>query len=655
MDSARPHRLGADLHAVAGERSAHPLRFPLRLPPQLIHYDGTALELAAGELAQLELRAPEAAVRQAGTGGARRPSASGAAELVRLGLLKRLESGRAPALASIRRHLSFLRAFIAAAERGRLLRAGGHGPGARADADPAQLLILDLVADPVPSGLDLRALVASAERDRARLTGLLATLSAPDPKVARCRQLVAAIAPERVVIFTEYRDTAQALWRALADFRVARVDGGGGWLGLRPASRRAVLERFAPAAMGQPEPVARERVDVLVATDVFGEGVDLQDARHVISFDLPWNPVRLLQRTGRVDRLGSPHREVVPYLFVPDGALDALLGLTRRIRGKLIGITGTVGAEGAPDLLECLGRGSAAVAEALDWMALSGDPVMMESLRRLWERTPRDDALAAERKLPRGSRTAAPVDVGSDPVILVRAAGKAWLLQPSAEDGGPALREADHTAVVTIQAALPLLHADRPVPAVTLAAVDRMVERFLAEIRSRRRAPAAVPGGAAVARVAAAIRTWAEVDGTAAGPTTLARADRLLARLAKPPGPAVERRLRTLLHQQPVRDGMRAWITAIEEALGVEPPLTPPEDSAAGWKQPGTAARPDPITGSRADTILALIPGSSRGWEASRRRPPGMDRAPQNRRVSGRAHDAPGRPHEAVDGAGGPD
>jgi superfamily II DNA/RNA helicase len=55
--------------------------------------------------------------------------------------------------------------------------------------------------------------------------------------------------------------------------------------------------------------------DVLITTDVLSEGMNLQQCRNIINYDLPWNPMRLVQRHGRVDRIGGPHRDVYLYCF----------------------------------------------------------------------------------------------------------------------------------------------------------------------------------------------------------------------------------------------------------------------------------------------------------------------------------------------------
>ncbi|SVC82725.1 uncharacterized protein METZ01_LOCUS335579, partial [marine metagenome] len=81
----------------------------------------------------------------------------------------------------------------------------------------------------------------------------------------------------------------------------------------------------------------KDAYDIIVATDVLSEGVNLQQARHVVNYDLPWNPQKLTQRHGRIDRMNSAHSEIFIRCFFPtrDGDLDRLLGLEDRVRRKM--------------------------------------------------------------------------------------------------------------------------------------------------------------------------------------------------------------------------------------------------------------------------------------------------------------------------------
>ena len=83
--------------------------------------------------------------------------------------------------------------------------------------------------------------------------------------------------------------------------------------------------------------------DILITTDVLAEGVNLQQCCHIINYDLPWNPMRLVQRHGRVDRIGSRHQEVFLRTIFPTDRLDALLDLEQRILDKLALATRSIG------------------------------------------------------------------------------------------------------------------------------------------------------------------------------------------------------------------------------------------------------------------------------------------------------------------------
>jgi hypothetical protein len=104
---------------------------------------------------------------------------------------------------------------------------------------------------------------------------------------------------------------------------------------------------FAPASSGAPKDHANQ-FDLLLSTDVLAEGFNLQQCRNIINYDLPWNPMRLVQRHGRVDRIGSPHDRVFLRTFFPDAQLDALLNLEARVRRKLAQAAASVGVEVAP-------------------------------------------------------------------------------------------------------------------------------------------------------------------------------------------------------------------------------------------------------------------------------------------------------------------
>jgi len=104
-----------------------------------------------------------------------------------------------------------------------------------------------------------------------------------------------------------------------------------------PDDRTAKLSRFSPKTVVRPDYVPPDgEVDLLLSTDVLSEGQNLQQAQAVISYDMPWNPQRVVQRNGRVIRLLSPHDEVFLTTMLPEpGDLEELLRLETRVRAKI--------------------------------------------------------------------------------------------------------------------------------------------------------------------------------------------------------------------------------------------------------------------------------------------------------------------------------
>ncbi len=159
----------------------------------------------------------------------------------------------------------------------------------------------------------------------------------------------------KVIIFTQYRDTARYLYNNLKDV----IDGPIEQLdSTSKKDREAVIKRFSPYYNCNddelPEYLSKP-IRVLISTDILSEGLNLQDAHLLINYDLHWNPVRLMQRIGRVDRRLDPRIEkklgrekctVRYWNFLPPDELDSLLQLYNRVTGKLLRISKTLGIEG---------------------------------------------------------------------------------------------------------------------------------------------------------------------------------------------------------------------------------------------------------------------------------------------------------------------
>jgi len=147
------------------------------------------------------------------------------------------------------------------------------------------------------------------------------------------------------LIFTQYADTARYLYDHL-DPRDDRPGVEVIYSGDK--SRASIVGRFAPQANPQQRPPGDvPEIDTLVSTDVLAEGLNLQDCDKVINYDLHWNPVRLIQRLGRIDRIGSEHDVVYAYNFLPETELDRNLGLRQKLQRRIREIHETIGEDAA--------------------------------------------------------------------------------------------------------------------------------------------------------------------------------------------------------------------------------------------------------------------------------------------------------------------
>jgi superfamily II DNA/RNA helicase len=171
------------------------------------------------------------------------------------------------------------------------------------------------------------------------------------------------LADKKVLVFTEFADTARYLHRQVTDAGiegVEQIDSGSG------GSRVDIIQRFSPYYNGMSsEELSRngkKEIRILISTDVLSEGLNLQDAMRLVNYDIHWNPVRLMQRIGRVDRRMNPeieerlvhdHPEVGPlrgkvvfWNFLPPEELNKILSLYRHVTRKTLMISMTLGIEG---------------------------------------------------------------------------------------------------------------------------------------------------------------------------------------------------------------------------------------------------------------------------------------------------------------------
>lgn len=174
-------------------------------------------------------------------------------------------------------------------------------------------------------------------QDAERLFSILESIVEWDPvrdeKLAELEKLLKKQHPnEKVMIFSQFSDTVEYLAEHLAARGIkhlAPVTGDN-------EDPSAIARRFSPVsndARGKVTP--EQELRVLVATDVLSEGQNLQDAAIIVNFDMPWAIIRLIQRAGRVDRIGQKSPEILCYSFIPADGVNRIIRLRERIRRRL--------------------------------------------------------------------------------------------------------------------------------------------------------------------------------------------------------------------------------------------------------------------------------------------------------------------------------
>jgi superfamily II DNA or RNA helicase len=285
------------------------------------------------------------------------------AGLIRSGLLKRFESCASAALISVRSMVSAHDLVLESWERLKKVPSVGA----------LRQMVLDLQGgDPIPEavenafGEDLgfheagefsEQYIDDISKDQELLKciadRLERLLERPDPKLEALAETLRTTAAKKVVVFTTFGDTVDYLRKAIE----SDPDRFGGRkftaiIGNEMDADQRVrqLERFCPRSVDDYEgmlPIdTHDEVDLLVSTDVVSEGQNLQEAQAVISYDMPWNPQRVVQRNGRIIRLKSPHENVYLYTLLPmPGELEEALRLEAKVRAKIAAANASVGME----------------------------------------------------------------------------------------------------------------------------------------------------------------------------------------------------------------------------------------------------------------------------------------------------------------------
>jgi hypothetical protein len=306
-------------------------------------------------------------------GAASEPGEAALIGLLRSALLKRFESSGHAFAATAEKMARAHEAFLEGLDQGVILTAEAIEEWEQTDNDEALDDLIRTSGSLSTKGYEVEKLRADVRRDRDLLHDFArraATVRAEnDPKLACLIEALVEIEKQarregldeqdvrnkrKVVIFSYFGDTVEWITehlkntletdRRLAPYRGRMVSVVGDESRDGITRERAVFG-FAPESSEAPPGADEDRYDILITTDVLAEGVNLQQARNIINYDLPWNPMRLVQRHGRIDRIGSPHRDVYVRCFFPDKRLNDLLDLESRIRRKLKQAAASIGVE----------------------------------------------------------------------------------------------------------------------------------------------------------------------------------------------------------------------------------------------------------------------------------------------------------------------
>ncbi len=286
--------------------------------------------------------------------------------------LKRFESSVEAFRISVRRALHFLETFESYILEGKVLDSASFQKAMRYlsredeedDATPSSLSeqldasvearqFIETLPTLDAALYDLKRLHNDLRRDADALREIWHDIAAIPPtrdaKLARLKDLLAGeLRGQKVLLFTYYKDTARYLyrelcsddpaavaWRACAGSpHIRRMDSGA------DAKERArLVAEFAPHANHKPEIANTDKeIDLLISTDVLSEGQNLQDCGVLVNYDLHWNLTRMVQRAGRIDRIGTPFDTLWVHNMFPDEGLEKLLGLVESLSRKIASI-----------------------------------------------------------------------------------------------------------------------------------------------------------------------------------------------------------------------------------------------------------------------------------------------------------------------------
>ncbi len=281
--------------------------------------------------------------------------------LMRVGLFKRMESSINSFAVTLQRLLEDVRQIISKLE--------SHDQTTIESLKIGDVAVESEELEPYLVGKKVKVLIHDVDRikwlqqlreDESLLANLLAgaqeITAARDAKLRHLKQAIAQKCQNppnpgnrKMLIFTAFADTADYLYCNIAEWasktlglHCALVTGGtnGNQATLPDIARdsSSIITSFSPLSKERSkiDPALTEQIDILIATDCISEGQNLQDCDCVVNYDIHWNPVRIIQRFGRIDRLGSRNKTIQLVNFWPNMELDEYINLEARVSGRMM-------------------------------------------------------------------------------------------------------------------------------------------------------------------------------------------------------------------------------------------------------------------------------------------------------------------------------
>lgn len=292
--------------------------------------------------------------------------------LIRVNVLKRMESAVPSFALTVGRQLADVEATLAKVEAAADEMEEIEIDDLDIDDPTYETLLVGKKVKVLLKDVDLIHWKQDLVEDRNRLASLLSAAKqvtpARDAKLAALKEMLDAkcrspINPgnRKVIVFTAFADTAKYLYEELAPWiktahgiESALVTGAGRNQTTLPGLRKdlaSILTAFSPLSKERPDELSSDGgLDLLIATDCISEGQNLQDCDWLVNYDIHWNPVRIIQRFGRIDRIGSPNTTIQLANFWPNMELDEYIGLEAKVSGKMVLLD--ISATGEENLIE---------------------------------------------------------------------------------------------------------------------------------------------------------------------------------------------------------------------------------------------------------------------------------------------------------------